>query len=333
MRKVFIVVIIWCWCFCGSFNAFGQTQKTIKLEQQASLIEAELTELLQKKRQLEQESDSLAKELSTLRMGPTSTLGILDRYKLEEKLKDSQTLSRDLQSCEKELTKARERYREAAEELIMLYNREIKTIIERINTKSDKSESAYLQSLYDKRNKWREKIPERSSGSLILFDVTIDSLDSPRRVREKADLVKDMEEDVRSKVKLLEKRLSELKEEKKIRDKMGDFLQEITMFTDRERGRAPGTARSSERQASSEDFFTRGKELYSRTDLVGSISREQSFRFWQSVENLDPASLSQENIDQLITGYSKIIDQLKKRAEDFHQQAQSFYKRAESGHR
>ncbi|MCL5019803.1 MAG: hypothetical protein M1426_04960 [Patescibacteria group bacterium] len=330
MRKVFIFLFIWCWCFYGSFNAFGQSQKISQLEQQASVIETELTELLKIKRQLEQESDSLAKELSTLRMGPSSTLGILDRYKLEEKLKDSQTLSRKLQGCEKELTKARDRYREAAEELIVLYNREIKTIIESINKKSDKSESTYLQSLYDKRNKWREKIPERSSVSLILFDVTIDSLDSPRRVREKADLVKDMEEDVRSKVKLLEKRLSELKEEKKVRDKMGDFLQEITLFTDRERGRA-GNEKSIEQGETFKDFVsTKGTEESVRSNESSAISRDQSFRFWQNVENLDPSSLSQENIEQLITGYSKVIEQLRKRAEDLHGQAQSFYKRAES---
>ena len=103
----------------------AQVEKIPDLEQQAKRVETELAGLLKERRQMESQSDSLAKDLAGLKSGSGGGTGIFSRYKLEAKLKESQTLSDRLQECESMISKARAEYGKLAVTLEEQYSNEI----------------------------------------------------------------------------------------------------------------------------------------------------------------------------------------------------------------
>ncbi len=302
-----------------------------QLEGRAAQVEKRLAGLLKEKRDLETRSESLAEEIADLKMKSGDGLSIFNRYRLDAKLRESKEMADKLQECESEINAARKDYRELAVSLDRLYTKSINDLLAQFGQTITNDMAGKLSELYSLRNSWREKVPERSTGALILFDVQLDSLDGPREIREKADLVRDMEEEVRTKRQLLEKKVNDLKDEKKIREKMGDFLQEVTLFGDRERGRRDDQTLSENIPAIA-DIALEGADRFSKLDGLSSsqtVTRDQVFRFWETVETLDPANLSSQNIDQIIGQYQKIIDQLAAKADELHNKAQSFYKKSE----
>ena len=308
----------------------AQVGKIPDLEQQAKRVETELAGLLKERRQMESQSDSLAKDLAGLKSGSGGGTGIFSRYKLEAKLKESQKLSGRLQECESMISKARIEYGKLAVTLEKQYSNEINNVLKNMNRAEDKALSDYLHKLYSQRNIWREKVPERSSGALILFKVTLDSMDGSREIEEKADLLKDMEEEVRVKHGQMLKKVSDLREEKKIREKMGDFLQEISLFGDRERGRSGGADDSKRSSDNIEMLIGSSVEQFLDSGPGGSATaaRDQTFRFWETIETLDPANISSENINQIIDQYLRIIELLGRKAEELNENAAVFYKKA-----
>lgn len=320
----------------GMQFASAQQGELTLMEEKGKQIEMQLAETLKEKRMLVALSDSIAEDVGELKSDSEKTFGILSRFRLEGKLKETQSIGKRLQACESKITDLRKEYGALAIRIEEAYTGKINALLEMVEQTKDSTQIGSLQELYSKRNEWREKIPEQSSGALILFDVTVDSTDGPRDIKEKADLMKDMEEDVRSKVKLLSRRVNDLKDEKKIRDKMGDFMQEVMVFRDRERGRnvESGLQLTNEIVQKNIDALSgrSSGEGFTTDERGGSsvLTRDQIFRFWETIETLDPANISSQSIDQLIEQYSILMKHLDKRAKDLNEDAIKLYRKAEA---
>lgn len=333
MKKylVFIIIIVGNFIFNEKIS-YSREDKIVEKENEINVVEKTLFELQGKNRSLIKDSEILAKEIKELKVKISEDESIWDRRRLEEKLKQSQELSDEIKSLNRKIENVRNQYKDELKEAVKLYNEKIKTEVKNMKKSKDEKALQKLKELYDKRSEWRAKIEDEIFYSVFLVDIEINPLDGPKELTEKGDILMDITEDLRRNIETLQKKKEELQEENEIRTEIGEFIEEIYLFEEREKGLV---ASDLNELGLRDDLYDYGKEAYSNVLGDGSesnfgveIGRDYLFRLFEEYKMFKEDEFSDESIDDLIQKYSEIISRLKTKSEEIKQKAEMFYKRA-----
>ncbi|NVM02395.1 MAG: hypothetical protein HWN67_08660 [Candidatus Helarchaeota archaeon] len=339
MKKylVFIFIIIGSFIFNEKISC-SQEDKIVKNENEINTIEKTLFELQGKNRLLIKDSEILAEEINELKVKISKDESIWDRHRLEEKLKQSQELSDEIKSLNRKIENVRNQYRNKLKEVVKLYNEKIKTEVKNMKKTKDENALQKLKELYDKRSEWRAKIEDEIFYSVFLVDVEINPLDGPEELTEKGDILMDIAEDLRRNMEALQKIKEELQEENEIRTEIGEFIEEIYLFEEREKGLVASDLNKSGKSGLRDELYDFKRQSYSNWLNVGEgpgsnfeveIGRDYLFRLFEEYKMFKEDEFSDESIDDLIQKYSEIISRLKTKFKETKQKAEMFYNKAE----
>ncbi|RME51893.1 MAG: hypothetical protein D6795_07510, partial [Deltaproteobacteria bacterium] len=160
---------------------------------------------------------------------------LLIDYRLENELKASNELSRKLSRLNRAFHENERRLREETQRLLAAYDVLIRALTEAIGRRtSPKVQNALLAELYRRRTE-RESYAARirPTAPLKVYGITLDPLDGPEEILEKADLLQDSEEKLRGTIALIDRRIGELEETKQLLEETVTLTIESNFFDDR----------------------------------------------------------------------------------------------------
>ncbi len=178
----------------------------------------------------------------SMRMELNHVAGQIEALKAQDKrgaeldaaLRKSQALSGSLAEAAQELSRAEA---EAERDHLALLGA-LTEELERVRIRAERSQSrderaeliARLRALRAERDQVRALLPAAK-----LPPLTASGSDDPADLMEQADLLRDSEDKLREKVKALETRVAELRQERELDRRMSDFLGDQAMFDDHDR--------------------------------------------------------------------------------------------------
>ena len=299
----------------------AEKENILKKEPEIYEIEKQILKFETQKKSITKRSESLALEIQALKKSIPDDITPWERFKLEDKLKQSQELSDKIKLLNRNIEKTKDSYKTSLREIISLYNEEIKTGAKRHkeNKGDDSTAVQVLEELYKKRAEWKMKIEDEVFNSIVFVDIDISPFDGPREIDEIADILMDNYEGLQKTILLLEKKRDDLIEEKEVREAVGEFVEEIILFEEREKGLE--TFDSNLNKAGSLSWANTRKQQF-------SITRSDLFRLFDKYDTGIDDKLKNGDINSLINKYNTIIDKLKIKSEETKQKAQGYYKMA-----
>lgn len=219
------------------------SQSTLLSEDRLSMLESKMSTLLSQQKSLEDrgkelkdELDQLSSEIEVLKLQSRSGLGIIGRYKLSRSLKKAQSLSEELQEIEKQRSSLGMEINNIRDILVKEYQDRINSITKKIESTTDPKEREKLLQQAISLNEAKDKTlrhPGHLMQKIEIPQIELSEYDSPNEVREKADLLNDVANKLKERIKLLDTKITELKNEFRIRRKLNQFADELLLFDDR----------------------------------------------------------------------------------------------------
>lgn len=299
-----------------------EKEDILRKEQKIYEIEKQILEFETQKKSITERSESLALEVQALKKEISDDITPWERFKLEDKLKQSQELSGKIKLLNRNIEKTKDSYKTSLQEIISLYNEDIKTSAKqhKENKKDDSTAVQVLEELYKKRAEWKMKIEDEVFNSIVFVDIDISPFDGPREIDEIADMLMDNYEGLQKTILFLEKKRDDLIEEKEVREAVGEFVEEIILFEEREKGLE--AFNSNLDKVGSFSWANTRKQQF-------SITRNDLFRLFDKYDTGIDDELKNGDINSLINKYNTIIDKLKITSEETKQKAQGYYKMAD----
>ena len=299
-----------------------EKEDILKKEQEIYENEKQILKLETQKKAITKRSESLALEVQALKKEISGDITPWERYKLEDKLKQSQELSDQVKVLNRDIEKTKDSYKTSLQEIISLYNEEIKTGAKqhKENKTDDSTTVQVLEVLYKKRAEWKMKIEDEVFNSIVFVDIDISPFDGHKEIDEIADMLMDNHEGLQKTILFLEKKRDELIEEKEVREAVGEFVEEIILFEEREKGLE--AFNSNLDKVGSFSWANTRKQQF-------SITRNDLFRLFDKYDTGIDDELKNGDINSLINKYNTIIDKLKIKSEETKQKAQGYYKMAD----
>jgi len=168
-----------------------------------------------------------------------NALNYFQRQKLEGLLKDSQDLSNRMAAYDSEIRKMSQGLVKTGNELLTIYDSEIKKSLKNLETKdlSQEYRKTILQNIETLRRK-KETIKSRT-GQDDAIEIRTSQLrikldDTPKRIKQKADLLKDQEDKFRRLANRLNSQKEELKKELNLRNRIDDLVTDLALFDQQE---------------------------------------------------------------------------------------------------
>jgi len=239
MRKLKIVVkflaVLLLICFC--MNSWSAEDRISILQKEISVLEDQKGRLEAKKQKLMDEGDKLSGEIEELKMQSRGGLGIIGRYKLTRKLRKAQALSEKIQILEKDIFDVESGIDSNKTNLEREYERQIDILLEKLGKASKTEESREILERLKQYQSAKEQLAkqdeEEPAEYLDVSRIEIEEFDSPREIREKADLLNDVAGKMGSGIETLSARIERLRGELETRAKLGEFAEEISFFGER----------------------------------------------------------------------------------------------------
>ena len=223
MMKVLWHIVL----FCAASSAGGRSEM-------ASLRE-EIWRTVEKVEQLEAEREDLMKRAEVL-AGRIEKLkgegGIIGRYRLKRALKRSQELARRIEALDRKIEALKSELSRKKEKLKDLYEAEISFVLEELERNPGQADSL-LKRLRELRMAMEDieasevGTPEAKFRAIL---IEIDKDDTPEIIREKADLITDVVDRLKRRLRDLERRVEELEREMETEERIRDLLDEISLF-------------------------------------------------------------------------------------------------------
>ncbi|MBL7073919.1 hypothetical protein ISS37_01590 [candidate division KSB1 bacterium] len=304
-------------------------------------IEAELLTLKEKQQELTKKAGHLAQKISDLK--EKENLGFVGRFNLDRALKKSQQLSAQLDQVGSQIARVQEVHRTTVDSLKKLYDIEIdynrRALKDARFNKDRETEIAILFILMELRGE-KNALEGRTGRTEIdedaIPDVTIGPLDGPEEIREKADLIKDMEDRLRARSVLLDQCILDVTEEGILREKIDQFMKEAALFDERG-GPTTSGLRSSGKAAApmTADYaeevrdLSAGNWLAIKARATGLVPYEVDSwkQLWEQI--VIDELYSPNDMAALLDVLSREREELVKKAAELSQKAERFYQEAE----
>lgn len=310
-------------------NVNGQGEDLQRAKMNLQKLETRLSQLRIEKEKLEADADSLANKITLLKK--KKALNILESRKLEGYLREAQQLASKIEALDKKMTQSKDSLNLEIELVVKLYHKKIEEILSQMKeikgkgfTEKEKELGGQLLSLRREQAEMRSRVKKVTGLGSQTFPVIIRADDSPRQIREKADLVKDQEDEVRAKAKSIDKSIADLEQELKIRERAKELLDDLSLFDQRDeitlRATPVRPKETEEGWVDVADISTRNKNAQQQEFLT---PHERTI----FPENL--RKLPVDDIDALIKELEIEKKRLSSKADSLAVVAEQFYKKAE----
>ncbi len=277
-------------------------------------------------------AESLARQVNVTRR--KDLLGAGEHRLLEKQLQQSQLLGSRIAEIEIQKKTVLNRYRPILETLIRSYQTEIEDLVRRMEMEKDsKSTEALLVRFNDvlrKKQKWETKLSEPEPEPGKASDISAKPWDTPRDLLMKGDLLKDREEGMRKEIRDMDRRLSSLKQEERVRKKAEELAVGMHVFDENEellgRESPVGTINT---------FTDKGRDMLGNNPEAGiqgptGVSHSAEASAKQMTAN-DPDRISYRTLSDLqeyIDRLQVLKGRLRIQADTLQDQARRFYRAA-----
>jgi hypothetical protein len=232
--------------------------KITLLKSQISSLEAQKSKLKDEKQALVNQVDDLSYKIEGLKSQSDSGIGVIGKYKLSQNLRKAQGLSGKIQLLDRNISDLNNQIKEKRSQLKKEYENQISSLIQKLNSLRDDEGRTLSNEMkggiggrkqsseVEERKMILSKIKEYQSAydqlknsdkhdidHINIASIEISGYDSPKDIREKADLINDLANKTNTKISMLDSRIVSLKNEIKTRKKMGEFADEISFFGER----------------------------------------------------------------------------------------------------
>jgi hypothetical protein len=193
------------------------------LQQKEQQLSVQIESLQIEKSRFLHQSDSLAALIQQLKS--KQDLNIFQRRRLEQMLKSSQELDQNITEIDQKIDKLDQDNQAVLGRLISWYDGQIaKMVNSGQGKKLSRSQVEQLSKWNLERNDYLKKVKQNQIHLQLSKPIEIEQLDSHLTIKQKADLVKDQEDKARKQIKLVDKRVKDLQNELKLRNRMNELI-------------------------------------------------------------------------------------------------------------
>ncbi len=333
------------------------------LKNQIISLETQKARLESEKQVLVNQGDELSYKIEELKSQSGKGLGIIGRHKLSQNLKKAQSLSERIELIDRNINDLDKQIRNKRLQLEKEYDNQINALIQKADTLGDVEEKALILSKIKEYQSARDQIRnpiKQEKDNIAITNIEIKEYDSPKDIREKADLISDLAKKTDAKISAIESRIISLRNELKTRQKLNEFANEISFFSERvarneivnKSGSQTVTADSEKPKDVTDSNKTDSEETLLTTDTVTRSFSDEP-KTTEKTQNpitttsntptslstkkivktngisAEVADVSQVNIENELKSLEKQKQSLKKTSESLHEKAKSFRQKAD----
>ncbi|MDZ7402223.1 MAG: hypothetical protein ONB37_18860 [candidate division KSB1 bacterium] len=320
MKKLIIIGIL----FLISALLYSQQLNIDLAKQNERQLAAQLESLQIEKTRYLHQSDSLAALIQQLKS--KQDLNIFQRRRLEQLLKSSQELDQNILAVDQKIEKADREYQAVLRELVAWYDAQMAQLIDSGRGKKISQEQLERLATWQReRQEYASKIKQDQLQHLISSrPIQIQESDSYQIIKQKADLVKDQEDKARKQIMLVDKRVTELQKELKLRSRMNELIADTYLMDQPPEKMLP----------QSQVRGTNENATFSETD---KSMRAQSSASFDVVDNLllktDVSGISKMDLESQLRNLQQMKARLTQTADSLGAVAEKFYQAAEQKRR
>jgi hypothetical protein len=199
--------------------------------------------------------------------------------------------------------------------------------LENNNLSQDRSRDSakQIESLRGKRDDLQKKLRPQNVTDLKLVPLEIEADDSPKKVQQKADLMKDQQDKLVRIADQLQKRGKEAGQELAIKTRMSDLLTDLAVFDQQEETLSNLTTSGSGVRSLSDESADASQN---NPNVETGLTAPPQTNFFVGQKGFDFTELSPEQLEQTIELLRKQSRQLRAKADSLGQQAKQFYETA-----
>ena len=235
MRKLLIsYIIITLSLVC--ISAISAEDKIATLKDQISALEKQKSQLETEKQSFVNQGEELSYKIEEQKAQSNSGLGIIGKYRLSQNLRKAQTLSQNIQTLDKKIYELDTQIKEKKTLLEKEYENQINSLVQKLNTINNVEERKPILAKIKEYQSARDQMnrsDQQKLGRIVVTSIEIKDYDSPKEIREKADLINDVANKTNSRISILDSRIVKLKDKIKTRKKLDEFADEISFFNER----------------------------------------------------------------------------------------------------
>ncbi len=317
-----ITMLVFVLMLLAGANVFAQGSMRA-LEAQFVKIDSAVSVLNNKKNILNEPLQQKAVQIQELKN--KNELNYFQHQKLEGLLKDSQDLSNRMADFDSDLRKVKQRLVKTGNELLTIYDSEIKKSLKNLATKDLAQEyrQTILQNieiLRRKKENIKSRIGPETAIEIRMSQLKIEPDDTPKRIKQKADLLKDQEDKFRRLASRLNSRKEELTKELNLRNRIHDLVTDLALFDQQEEilgnlSTSEGGSRLASADASNPD-----------DEISQGLRASESNFIFVGQKDFNFSTLSTEQFEEFIESLIEQEKQAEIKADSLGQRAETFYK-------
>ncbi|NOY59313.1 MAG: hypothetical protein GXO75_10370 [Calditrichaeota bacterium] len=276
-------------------------------------------------------ADSLARVIAKIR--EKEPLNFVERRKLDRLLKTSQQLAAKQEKALQQQSKLSRKLREIKMQLQSLYAARLDSLVKLVEShpagdrRYKKEWSDEIRVLQQKSDLLRPSSQIVSTG---VNDATpqINEKDTPREIENKASFFRDRQDKYRDKAQQIEKKIKQVKEEARLRQRMAEMVDDVRLFDSRDE-----TIRPSETvagiSATARREFDESAKTWNNADYMSGIGNTLALKHADQLLNLDFRSMPVYDIQDFIGSLDRERQKLLQTADSLSAVADTYEQKAE----
>lgn len=334
------------------------------LKKQIASLETQRARLESEKRVLENQYDILTHKTDKLKLQKDKGLGIIGEYKLSQNLKKAKSLSEKIEFLDSDINDLNNQIKSKKLQLEKEYDNQINILIQKADRTTNVDEKRLILSKIKEYQSARDQLKKpikQEKDSIDVTSIEIREYDSPKDIREKADLISDLAKKTDAKISAIDSRIISLKNELKTRQKLNEFANEISFFSERV-ARDEIVSKSTSQTTTTDDKKSKDGTDNSNTNIeetpltTDSVTKSFSGEPKTTEKTQNPTTthitntptptstkrvmkangvsaevsdISQSSIENELKSLEKQRQNLKKTSESLHEKARSFRQKAD----
>lgn len=298
---------------------FAQQSET---EAEFQKIETEISNHIAHKQELEKQLHEKASRIQEIKN--QKSISYFQQQKLENLLKQSQSISGQIFTIDFAIRQLRSSYEKIGKQLIDQIDIQIKDHLSKLEREhpGKSVERKYLKeikTLRSRKESVKRRIIQKNLQALHLTKVVILPTDTPQKIRQKADLLKDQEDKLRRFAKILQQKRDELQKEVDLRGRIDDLVSDLALFDQQEEMLGELATNTNEAALVDASNMTDAQgRIFQKTDdiLVGP-------------KDFDFSELTTDQLENILVELAAKKKRVEVQADSLRHRADTFYQAAE----
>ena len=300
-------------------------------ERQMQLKQAELDSLQRDISINMARADSLARIIAKIR--EKERLNFVEKRKLDRLLKTSQQLAAKQEKTLQQQSKLSRKLREIKMQLQSWYAARLDSLVKLVES-HPAGDRRYKKEWSDEIRVLQQKIALlRPSSQIVSAGVNdaapqINDKDTPREIENKASFFHDREDKYREKAQQIEKKIKQVKDDAKLRQRMAEMVDDVRLFDSRDE-----TVRPSESAAGISTMlrgqFNESAKTWNNADYMSGIGNTLALKQADQLLNLDFHSVQGYDIQDYIGNLDRERQKLLQTADSLSSVADTYEQKAE----